>query len=198
MWLISSIFQGLLSHNHSSWKECYIISCTKQDVLKSVQGGAAEHASSDCSVEGQRLVCCLCLSVCLSSCCSHACLPCAKAGLMHCLGNNNVSVSIMSYFIECWVAKVLEQLLGLCRMLNTQSDRLFSVWGKTCPLILNTLKLLLACLKQHMTVLLISNILSYSGFHSLPKLFCSEICVKQVCFYQTYCRNRDSLTWILL
>lgn len=161
--------------------------------MKSLQGGAAEPTSSDCSVEGQHLVCPQPLLGCLSSSCSHVWLPCAKVVLMHCFGNNNVSVSIMSYFIKCWVAKVLEQLLCLCEMLNRQSDHLFSIWGKTCPLILNTLKLLLACLKQHMTVLLLSNTLSYCGFHSLPKLFCSEICVKQVCIYQTYCRHRDSL-----
>lgn len=112
------------------------------------------------------------------SCCSHVWPPRANAGPMHCSGNNNVSGSIMSDFIKCRVAKVLEQLSRLCRMLNTQSDHLFSKWGKTCPLILNTLKLLLACVKQHMRVLLLSNILSYSGFHSLPKLFSSEICVK--------------------
>lgn len=163
----------------------------------------AEHASSDCRQPWGRAAPCvpqqgLPVLGCLSGCCSHVWLPCAKAVLMHCFGNKNVPVSIISYFIKCWVAKVLEQLLRLCRMFNTQSDRLFSIWGKTCSLILNTLKLLLACLKEHTRVLLLSNILSYSGFHSLPKLFCSEISVKQVCIYKTYCRHRDSLTWILL
>lgn len=119
-------------------------------------------------------------------CCSRVWLPCASGMLILCFGNNNISVSIMSYFIKWGLAKVLEWLLCLCRMLNTQSDHLFSIWGKTCPLtFLNTLKLLLVCLKQRMKVLLLSNILSYSGLYSLPKSSCSEISVKQVCIFKT-------------
>ena len=130
---------------------------------------------------------------------SHVWIPCANGMLLRCFGNNNISVLIMSYFIKCWVAKVLEQLLCLCRMLNTQSDHLFSIWGKTCPsTFLNTLKLLLVCLKQHMKVLLLSNILSYSGLRSLPKSSRSESSVIQVCIFKTYYRHRENFIWILL
>lgn len=108
-------------------------------------GSGAEGQHLVCPQQGRPLLGCLSED----SCCSHVWPPRANAGPMHCSGNNNVSGSIMSYFIKCRVAKVLEQLLRLCRMLNTQSDHLFSIWGKTCPLILNTLKLLLACVKQH-------------------------------------------------
>lgn len=203
----SSIFQSLLSHNHCIWKDGCVISSVHQTRYSEVPTTtAAKHSSSGCTQHRGRAASCVLAAgpatpgmFVRKSAAAHVWLLCAKGMLMHCFGNNNISVSTMSYFIKYRVAEVLEQLLCLCRMLNTQSDHLFSMRGKICPLsFLNTLKLLLVCLKQHMKVLLLSNILSYSGLHSLPKLSCLEISVKQVCIFETYYRHRDNVIRISL
>lgn len=203
----SSILRGLLSRNHCNWKEGRVIGSVHHTRYSEVPTTdrcqanqrrllAAAREGTLCAHSGT----CLSWGVCEKfGWSSHVSLRCANGMLLRCFGNNNISVLIMSYFIKCWVAKVLEQLLCSCRMLNTQSDHLFSMWGKTCPsTFLNTLKLLLVCLKQHMKVLLLSNILSYSGLRSLPKSSRSESSVIQVCVFKTYYRHRDNFIWILL
>lgn len=203
----SSILRGLLSRNHCNWKEGHVIASVHHTRYLEVPTTyrcqenqqwllAAAREGIWCAHSGT----CPSWDVCEKfGWSSHVWIPCANGMLLRCFGNNNISVSIMSYFIKCWVAKVLEQLLCSCRVLNTQSDHLFSIWGKTCPsTFLNTLKLLLVCLKQHMKVLLLSNILSYSGLRSLPKSSRSESSVIQVCVFKTYYRHRDNFIWILL
>lgn len=203
----SFILRGLLSRNRCNWKEGGVIASVHHTRYSEAPTTYRCQANQRWLLaEAREGTLCARSGTCLSwDVCekfgwsSHAWLRCANGMLLRCFGNNSISVLIMSYFIKCWVAKVLEQLLCSCRMLNTQNDHLFSIWGKTCPsTFLNALKLLLVCLKQHMKVLLLSNILSYSGLRSLPKSSRSESSVIQVCGFKTYYRHRDNFIWILL
>lgn len=143
----SPIFQGLLSHNHRNWKEGHLISSVPQTRRSQVPTSNQECLRSRVGLSNLCARSSPCVMRCLwgSRLCSHERCPRASSMLIHCFGNNNISVPIMSYFIKCWAAKVLKPLLCLCRTLNTLSAfNLFSTWGKSCPLnSLNALKLLL-------------------------------------------------------
>lgn len=102
----------------------WFLLCLKQDTFKSPHHTTECPRSTARSRVGLRHLCAR-SSPCVMRCLwgswprSHEQRPRASGMLIHCFGNNNISVPIMSYFIKCWAAKVLKPLLCLCRTLNT-------------------------------------------------------------------------------